>query len=991
MYSERIVNKVLDGFAAKHGWRPVAHTEDEVTEFIEYVNSLLDISSNSTRTFFDIKDGLRLTQARRDWIRQRVKNEQAMCFASAEYFASRYAHILVEEEVIKFSYRDAQRVFHSILAQFDDIQIAIQLFVLKCLHPATRVLTADLRWVAIGNLKVGDELVAVDEKSTPEQDYGRNAERWKARSNGTFKPKQRHEWSKERKMRTCKVEARWEKYDECVRITFEDGRTITSGLEHPFLGRSRTVGNVEWRKAGELKVGDHVRWVTQTWGEANFEDGWFGGFTDGEGHLGTKRAGVEVNVAQRENVALERARIYLRSRGYTFGEEWDTRKNGETSKFGNDPVAKLRVSRMDELFRLIGQTRPSRFIDQRWWEGRSMPGKKSGIGWGKVVSVELLPRQRLVDIQTSTGTFIAEGFVSHNCRQLGVSTVVALYFLHRILFRINTRAYMASVKQEQSDKLAKMLDICWSKLPFWLVPPKTVLKTNEPEWSNGSSLSVQSGSKSVGIAQGATPSCIHISELGDIPAPKKTLEEGLFPACHPHRNMFFVMEGTGSGDTGWQADKWRYYKANWGKGGRFRTIFIPPACAKDLYPLPDWIRGNPIPEGWRPIEATERMRRKSELFIRSTDYLANVMGPNWKMGREYMYFWETRWLEAVATHTEKVWLSQMACTDDEALQGKFDPAMNSDVIEVITKEREKAYIAYAITGKTILMGSENEPYQPPEYEIDYDMPRIPVRWDGPDGNHYDWELVPLKPTDDSADSNLFDKLLIFQEPKVNVDYSLGVDCADGLGNPNEDRACASGWINRYGKERDEQVCSFTTVRCNSPQMSRIVACIAALYGKETKSEMGMRMAIEQRRKPGDECQHQLKIMGFINHHRMVMYDNKGMPDPSKATKEGFFTNVWSRPMMLNKFLDAINTGWAKPNCPILIRQLQKIVRKETSGISKIDHETGEHDDNVFGGGMAYFTAHDLDNTALRQEQRYRSDQDKNQVVNTDWCTQEVTV
>jgi hypothetical protein len=254
------------------------------------------------------------------------------------------------------------------------------------------------------------------------------------------------------------------------------------------------------------------------------------------------------------------------------------------------------------------------------------------------------------DLQVAIQLFVLK------CRQLGVSTVVALYFLHRILFRTNTRAYMASVKQEQSDKLARMLDVAWKKLPFWLVPAQTVLKTSEPEWANGSTLSVQSGSKSVGIAQGATTSCVHISELGDIPAPKKIIEEGLFPACHPHRNLFFVMEGTGNGDTTWQAQKWRYYKENWGKGGRFRTIFIPPACAKDLYPLPDWLRQNPIPESWHPIEETKRMQRRSELFIRSTDYLARTMGSSWKMGREYMWFWETRWKEAVASHTEKVWL-----------------------------------------------------------------------------------------------------------------------------------------------------------------------------------------------------------------------------------------------------------------------------------------------------------------------------------------------
>ena len=297
----------------------------------------------------------------------------------------------------------------------------------------------------------------------------------------------------------------------------------------------------------------------------------------------------------------------------------------------------------------------------------------------------------------------------------------------------------------------------------------------------------------------------------------------------------------------------------------------------------------------------------------------------------------------------------------------------------------------SVTGKTIIIGNDNQPYQPNEEEIDYKERRIQIRWDGSDGNHYDWELVPLKEFDDSNEMMCLNKLLVFQYPKEGLDYYAGVDCADGLGEPNEDRSTISVGVKRGGRERDEQVCSFTSNMVNSPQMARIAACLGAWYGNVSEKPLGVKFAIEQRRKPGDECQHQLKLMGFYNHHRMVMYDSKGMPDPSKASKEGFYTNAWSRPMMLNKFLDAINTGWYKPNCPILIQQLKELQRTETGGISKIDHAPGKHDDNVFAAGMGYFTAHDMENSALRQEMRFRSDEEKNVVVDFRWASQEVSV
>jgi hypothetical protein len=50
-------------------------------------------------------------------------------------------------------------------------------------------------------------------------------------------------------------------------------------------------------------------------------------------------------------------------------------------------------------------------------------------------------------------------------------------------------------------------------------------------------------SKQVGIAQGTTPTCVHISEIGDYANPKRVLEEGLFPACHPTKSLFMVLEG----------------------------------------------------------------------------------------------------------------------------------------------------------------------------------------------------------------------------------------------------------------------------------------------------------------------------------------------------------------------------------------------------------------------------------------------------------------
>jgi len=715
MYSELVIAAVVEDFARREKWVPRFRSVAEVDELTAYIDSLVDVDANSMNRYYSWKPGRRPSDKRVRWIKEQIENEQFCCFASAEYFVTRYCKIRdVEERIIGFQYRIAQRIFHEILAEYDDLQIAIQLFILKA-------------------------------------------------------------------------------------------------------------------------------------------------------------------------------------------------------------------------------------------------------------------------------------------RQVGISTVVALYFLHRILFRTNTHAIMASAQVQQSEKLAMMIETAWSRLPFWLPPAKTSIKEKEPRWANGSALSVQAGSQNVGIAQGSTPTCLHISELADYATPKKTIEEGLFPAAHQTSALFFVMEGTGSTSSPWQQEKWIYYKENWGKGGRFRTLFIPPACADDIYPHADWLRAHPIPSNWHAIDETMRMKRRCELFVRSTEYLYKHLGSNWEMSRNYMWYWECGWKEAVASHSTKTFLSQLAVTDDDAFQSKWDPVFADETIEVVTKEREQKYKAYAVTGRTILMGSDNHPYIPPSDEVDWQGQRIPLKWESNDGNVYEWELVPLLPFDDSEDTNCFDKLLVFQEPRLGASYAEAIDSADGLGMPNEDRTALSMHIGRTGKERDEQVSAFTSIRVNAAQIARIAAAVAVYYctdgtGQITSDNpLGPKFIIEQTRKAGDDCQLALKIMGFYDHHVMIRYDDKGSIVEGKGHKEGFFTSRWSRPLLLNKFVNAVTTGWFKPNCPILIRQLKTFIRKEKAGISEMGHEAGQHDDSIFAAAMGWFRIHHLDSESQRLQEKYKPKEVLNTEIDTRWATNAVVI
>jgi len=636
------------------------------------------------------------------------------------------------------------------------------------------------------------------------------------------------------------------------------------------------------------------------------------------------------------------------------------------------------------------------FADANYWKTR--------YGWicneaGDIFKFKPRKSQQVFDsvIEPFDEQQVAIELFIMKSRQVGISTDVALDFLHRLFFIPNTQAVMASVKAKQSELLCRILEVCWDRQPFWLIPNQTSVKGTQPEWSNGSILSMQSGSQAMGIAQGWTPTCIHVSEIADIPKPKKVLEEGLFRAAHSTRKLFFVLEGTGGDSTSWQADKWKYYKASWGKGGRFMPVFITWPCATDLYPELDWVRKNPIPEAWQPREETRRMKAKAELYIRSTDYLARIMGPRWEMPKEQAWYWETNFVEALASHTVKVWLSQMPVSDDEALQSKNDKVFSDGVIEVVSDRKQKIYQAYAITGASVRIGQDDSPYKPDMDDIDYNLPRVDVAWKCRDGHVNRWEMVPLKEFNDEDDAQCYNKLFVFEDPKEREDYSVGIDTADGLGNPDEDRSVLDVVLNRTGSQRDVQVAEFASIYVNPPQMVSFAACVAAWYGQytegkpKTKDSRGIKFCIEQRERYGDDCQFQLKLMGFHYQHLFIRYDDKKV-DKNKGHKHGWFSNVWSVPMLLNRFENAITGGWLKVNSPMAIRQLETWVRKLTvSGRSKLEHESGTHDDCLRALAQAYFTRHSHDELVSRESKKYNVMGDTLPMLNEQYCEHTITV
>ena len=332
---------------------------------------------------------------------------------------------------VPFKLNPAQDKYYKLLQQDCPDLEGVRELLLKarqegmCLSPHSKVLLATLEWVELKDIKVGEEIIAVDEYSP----IGKGMAR---------------------KMQTAIIEATNVVYKDAFCVTMDDGRKLIATAEHRFLMRNNT--KCIWKSIGESKIGDEIRYITTPWENTTLDDAWFGGVLDGEGTLRKKeRAGTELSVCQTEGKVWDKILNYANKSKMQFRIDWDRREAGINSKLGNKPLGRVVFGRMNEIFEILGKTRPVRFIGRRFWEGKELPGKRSGKAWSRIVSIESLGVQKMIDLQTSEKTFIVEGFVSHNS-----SFILALFTVDFIMIPYSVNICIAHRKADTETLFRKV-------------------------------------------------------------------------------------------------------------------------------------------------------------------------------------------------------------------------------------------------------------------------------------------------------------------------------------------------------------------------------------------------------------------------------------------------------------------------------------------------------------------------------------------------------
>lgn len=248
--------------------------------------------------------------------------------------------------------------------------------------------------------------------------------------------------------------------------------------------------------------------------------------------------------------------------------------------------------------------------------------------------------------------------------------------------------------------------------------------------------------------------------------------------------------------------------------------------------------------------------------------------------------------------------------------------------------------------------------------------------------------------------DLFDCVLVFEPPRNRGRrrYVIGADVGDGLGG---DRSVAT--VARVGtiEECGEEVAQYATDHLTPTQFAYVVEALGRAYSDEDGIEA--QVAVECNNH-GLSTQDTLQLhLGYGHFYRWEYYD---AAEPAKrySTKIGWLTTPRTRPILLDKFFEAVTTldpitgaPDYRLNSPHTRRELATLWTPDILG--NAEAARGKHDDAIFSSAIAYYVSWRLaggEQIPLADRRRMRSLaqaalEAQNDGVTPDWRDSPVTL
>lgn len=322
-----------------------------------------------------------------------------------------------------------------------------------CLTPDALILTKDLTWVKLGDIKTGDRIFAFDEHRG-----NKLSRHWKE---GIVTHIHRE-------------------VQDVFRVELDNGDVLKTTAEHKWLARQNGKDGFTWVSTQDLWVNDHnlkglkktgphtenttsvvCKPILQIHHDTSYESGWLAGMIDADGHLcqqninnpdGTVRYGFRIGIAQSETYPklcteivrlLEKftnnrkpCRQFMQRKSGSFNstvQTWQfivTGTNIEKIHF----LMKVRPNKMSKLdINKLGCIR-SRYDT-------------------KVKSITPIGKNEIVVMETDTHTFIANGYAMHNCNRFDSEHL--LYYRENLIKKIGEKEFEAlEIRANQTSKIS---------------------------------------------------------------------------------------------------------------------------------------------------------------------------------------------------------------------------------------------------------------------------------------------------------------------------------------------------------------------------------------------------------------------------------------------------------------------------------------------------------------------------------------------------------
>lgn len=313
---------------------------------------------------------------------QVVESSYILCWTAKWYRAKGQTFASVQQQ----TKRSMLKQIHTLL---DAAEVVIHYN--GCVVAGNRVLTKDLRWVPVETLVEGDELLAFEET-----------------------PKGRKQF---RKFEVAKVVKATPVLKACSRITLSDGTSIIASDDHPWLTRRGCSNNLQYITTENLVGGVLVK-LFDTWRtDTSYAAGYTSAFFDGEGCLSQqrrKRASYEseeytfsCTFAQKDNTITKQLLTNLNALGIPHTVSHYDPKQPE--------MKSIRITGgLSSTLKFLGMARPSKISRINYSRLSCSRLKVKDVL--EVVSVEKLGIRQVIGLETTSKTYIVEGFPCHNSK-----------------------------------------------------------------------------------------------------------------------------------------------------------------------------------------------------------------------------------------------------------------------------------------------------------------------------------------------------------------------------------------------------------------------------------------------------------------------------------------------------------------------------------------------------------------------------------------------